>query len=90
MEFEWNPEKNEANLRKHGIDFEGAKTIWEGRVLEVQSRQRYHAEIRYLAIGLYRGREITVVYTMQEEKIRIISARRSRRNERELYRQNRR
>ena len=85
MEFEWDPGKNEANLEKHGIDFEGAKTIWEGRVIEVQSRQCHSGETRYLAIGFYEGREITVVYTVREEKIRIISARRSRRNERELY-----
>jgi len=85
MEFEWDVEKNEANLKNHGIDFEGAKTIWNGRVVEVQSSQSHHGEIRYLAIGLYKGREITVVYTMRGEKIRIISARRARKNERELY-----
>jgi uncharacterized DUF497 family protein len=51
----------------------------------VQSLQRSHGESRYLAIGLYRGREITVVYTVRDEKIRLISARRARKNERELY-----
>lgn len=88
MEFEWAPEKNEVNLRKHGIDFEGAKSIWDGRVVEVQSPQRHRGEIRYLAIGLYQGREIAVVYTMRGEHIRIISARRARKNERDFYWQN--
>ena len=90
MEFEWDTNKNEANLEKHGIDFEGARTIWDGRIVEVQSSQRHHGEARYLAIGLYKGREIAIVYTKRGEKIRIISARRARRNERELYRQTQR
>ena len=90
MEFEWDTSKNEANLEKHGIDFEGARTIWDGRIVEVQSSQRHHGEIRYLTIGLYKGREIATVYTKRGENIRIISARRARRNERELYRQTRR
>ena len=85
MEFEWDPDKSDANLKKHHIDFEGAKTIWEGRVLELESLQRQHAEDRFLAIGLYKGREITVVYTRRENRTRLISARRARNNEREFY-----
>jgi uncharacterized protein len=85
MKFEWDPDKNDANLKKHNIDFEGAKAIWNGRIIEVQSTQSQNTEERSLAIGLYKGREITVIYTKREGKIRLISARRARKNEREYY-----
>ena len=90
MDFEWDSAKNETNLHKHSIDFEAAKTIWDGPVVTLQSSQPHHREIRHLAIGLYKGREITVVYTRRNESIRIISARRARKNERELYWQSQR
>ena len=61
MEFEWDPDKNEANLRKHHVDFEGAKSIWDASALLAQSSQPKHAEERFIAIGLYKGRELTVV-----------------------------
>ena len=85
MNFEWDPVKNEVNIDKHGIDFCGAQTIWEGEVVTFQSQQRHHGEKRYLALGLYRGREIAVVYTWRHQTIRLISARRARKNEREIY-----
>ena len=85
MDFEWDSTKNEANIKKHGIDFSGAQTIWDGYVVTLQSIQKYHGEIRFLAIGLYKGREITVVYTQRDRKRRLISARRARKNEREIY-----
>lgn len=46
MEFEWDPVKNEANLRKHGIDFRGAVTIWEGFVAITRSLQGGRGELR--------------------------------------------
>ena len=88
MNFEWDEAKNEANLAKHRIDFKGAQTIWETTVVTLQSSQPHSGEVRYLAIGLYKGREITVVYTWRGANIRLISARRARTNERKFYWQN--
>ena len=85
MDFEWDATKNEANIKKHSIDFSGAQTIWDGYVVALQSIQKYNGEIRFLAIGLYEGREITVVYTQRDHKRRLISALRARKNEREIY-----
>ena len=85
MNFEWDPAKNDANIEKHGIDFHGAQTIWDSVVVTFQSVQSHHGEPRYLAIGLYQGREIAVVYTLREGRTRLISARRARKNEREIY-----
>ncbi len=85
MDFEWDPAKNEVNIEKHGIDFRGAQTIWDGEIVTVQSQQHHHGEKRYLAIGLYKDREIAVVFTWRHQTIRLISARRARKNEREIY-----
>ena len=85
MNFEWDPAKKEANLEKHGIDFQGVQSIWDGTVVTFQSAQHHHGEVRYLAIGLYQGREIAVVFTRRDDRIRLISARRARKNEREIY-----
>jgi uncharacterized protein len=85
MEFEWDDAKAEANLEKHGIDFEDAIGIFEGPVLEVRSDRG--AEARYKAIGVVEGREIAVIYTLREGRYRIISARRARPDERRAYRQ---
>ncbi len=85
MTFEWNEEKRQVNLDRHGIDFEDALAIWEGPVLEVPSPQLEHGEARILATGLAEGRLITVVFTWRGENRRIISARHARKNERENY-----
>lgn len=68
-----------------GIDFEDARSIWEGPVLEVPSAQSRHGEDRLLAIGRLEGRVITVVFTWRAQKRRLISARVARENERENY-----
>lgn len=85
MEFEWDEAKRLTNLAKHGLDFVGAKEIWRGDVLELPSSQDSHGEERHLAYGLVGGRVITVVFTRRHNRIRLISARRARRYEREAY-----
>ena len=85
MEFEWDPAKNEANLRKHGIDFVDAVAIWDGFVVTMRSMQTGHGETRYLAIGLEGDREIAVIYTWRAGAVRLVSARRARRHERRKY-----
>lgn len=85
MEFEWDELKRQANLAHHGIDFERAKEIWQGEVLEVPSPQTRHSEERFLATGTTEGRFITVVFTWRGTSRRIISARRARKNEQENY-----
>jgi uncharacterized DUF497 family protein len=88
VEFEWDPEKNRANIAKHGIDFEDAIAIFEGPVLEKTASRRDYGEVRLLAFGLANGRELAIVYTLRGEgRRRIISARRADRRERKEYRQ---
>ena len=87
MDFEWDERKNEANIAKHGVDFDEATGIFKGSVLERIDNRRDYGEPRITAIGLMEGMELFVVYTMRGEVRRIISARRARRNERRAYRQ---
>ena len=83
--FEWDEEKRNRNVEKHGIDFVRAKEIWDRKVIERPSPQPDHGEARHMAIGLVDGVCVTVIYTWREEKRRIISARKARKNEKEDY-----
>lgn len=81
--FEWDPAKNDANSGKHGIDFETAIEVFEGTYLRIPSDQ--NGEVRWIAVGAAAGRVVAIVYTERNERIRIISARVARTNERETY-----
>ena len=85
--FEWDPEKREANLRKHGIDFADAVRIFEGPVLEREDRRRDYSELRFVALGAVEEVLLSVVYTPREPAFRIISAREANRHEKAAYRQ---
>lgn len=84
-EFEWDDNKRRGNVKKHGIDFIGAKEIWAGDVLEVPSQRDVHGEKRYIAYGRLGNTVIAVVYTWRGKTRRIISARRARDYERDAY-----
>lgn len=82
--FEFDDDKSQANLLKHGIDFHDAQALWEDQdLLEIQAKSS--DEPRYLIIGLIEMKHWSAVITYRGEKIRIISVRRSRRREVELY-----
>jgi uncharacterized protein len=78
MEFEWDPAKNETNLKKHGIEFATASLIW-------QNHRRDYNEIRFRAWGEVDGRVIAVAYTWRDAARRIILARIASSRERRLY-----
>jgi len=83
MEFEWDEAKSRSNLAKHGIDFPTAAAVFVGPLLTVRSA--FVDEERLLAIGEVNGRAVTVIYTLRDDRIRIISARRARCDERRQY-----
>ena len=86
MIFEWDEEKNKANLAKHGITFEEAALIFRGITLTgIDIRQDY-GEIRKIDIGQLSGQMIIVaVSTDRSGVIRIISARQANRIEKRKY-----
>ncbi|VXD12664.1 conserved hypothetical protein [Planktothrix serta PCC 8927] len=87
MQFEWDVNKNAQNLKKHGISFEEAQEIFDGLVFTaIDERFDYGEEIREISIGAIQGVVIvTVVHTERSGIIRIISARKATRQERETY-----
>ena len=85
MGFEWDLDKNDENIEHHGIDFEDARRIFDGPVLEKIDDRFDYGEERWVAIGVIGGRVLFVVYTLRDENIRIISARRATRHEENAY-----
>ena len=84
MEFEFDARKSEANLDKHGIDFTTAQNLWQDR-MRVEVPARTVDEPRTLVIGLIGRRHWSAVVTERHGRTRIISVRRSRREEVAIY-----
>ena len=84
MEFEFDNDKSLSNKQKHGIDFVEAQQLWfDDMLLEVSARTS--DEPRFLVIGKIGIKHWSAVVTYRGERIRIISVRRSRKEEAELY-----
>lgn len=88
LRFVYDSAKSETNRRKHGIDFETAQLLWldEDRI---QVAARFVDEERSQVIGVIAGKHWAVVVTYRSEMVRIISARRARREEVEEYKRRR-
>jgi uncharacterized DUF497 family protein len=86
LSFEWDEEKNAANIKNHGIDFLDAALIFENPTIEAIDERADYGELRYIALGLSGETVLYVVYTWRGENIiRIISARRANRHDAEKY-----
>ena len=86
MHFEYDPQKNIANIGKHGVDFEDALRIFENQIVEKVDNRQDYGETRYIVIGLILPDTLlTVVYTWRGAKRRIISARLANKAERTIY-----
>lgn len=85
MEFEYDLAKSRSNAQKHGIDFEQAQALWDDENA-VEKETEYPSEERIIRIGSIGGRIWAAVYTRREDRIRLISVRRARDDESELYR----
>lgn len=84
MEFTYDARKSLRNKQKHGIDFEEAQAIWDDlKLLEAPARS--DSEPRFLVIGKIVNRHWSAICTYRSDTIRIISVRRSRPEEVELY-----
>jgi uncharacterized DUF497 family protein len=87
MEFEWDRNKAASNLKKHGISFPEAATVF-GDPLSITFPDPEHSidESRYITIGLSINRKIIILaHADRENRIRIISARLATRKERRFY-----
>ena len=87
MEIEYDPQKDKANLKKHGVSFEEAVTALYDPLALVQEDVDSAGENRWVFIGLSQELNLlTVIYNLRnEEVIRIISARKATRSEAKYY-----
>lgn len=88
IDYEWDPDKAQINLQKHGVRFADAREVFrDERALTVEDD--FPFEQRFITIGSdITGRLLVVVFTWRGDAIRIISARRANRQEREQYEDN--
>ncbi len=83
-DFEYDNIKSSSNLKKHGIDFYSAQELWDDPEL-IELRVQSENESRFLVIGIIAKKHWSAVITYRSSTIRIISVRRSRKKEVEIY-----
>ena len=84
MEFEYDEKKSISNSNKHGIDFIKAQQLWndENKIIYPA---RSEVEEQNILIATLENKYWSVIYTLRNKKVRLISVRRSRKEEEELY-----
>lgn len=85
MKFEWDNNKNEANIQRHGIDFQDAALIFKAPVLVKADTRKDYREERLVGLGLLFGAVVVIVFTNRGNITRIISIRRANKYERKIY-----
>ena len=87
MTFEWDGEKNRKNMRRHGIDFADAAEVFSHPMLAQLDVRKDYGEDRWVGIGFMKNTVAAVVYVewIEEERVRLISARRALHHERQRY-----
>ncbi len=87
MNFEWDEKKNKANYIKHWLDFSDARYIFQNPVLsKIDDRCEYN-ETRHIWLWNLEWRIVVMVYTIRNNKYRIISLRKANEKEQAIYRQ---
>lgn len=89
IEFEWNPAKAILNVKKHGVSFEEAKSVfYDEFAVQFYDYENSETEDRFLMLGLSSESRLLLICHCEKESgnlIRIISARKATKNERKLY-----
>ena len=89
IKFEWDPRKDSANQRKHGVSFEEAQSVFfDENAVQFYDEHHSDHEDRFIMLGLSIRSRILVVCHCERESgnvIRIISARKATKSERKYY-----
>lgn len=86
MKFEWDEDKNQANIRRHRIDFADVPPVFDGPMVVALDTRESYGEDRLIGIGLLINSVVVVVFVERTgDTIRIISARKVERHEREKF-----
>lgn len=84
MKFEFDPLKSRSNKKKHGIDFEEAQSLWDDpELIEIPARTT--DEARFLVVGRIGNQHWSGIICYREDRVRLISVRRARREEIAAY-----
>ncbi len=85
MQYEWDENKRIANFERHKIDFtEAVDFEWDTAIETIDDRSDY-GEIRWVTIGIICKKLHVMIYTIRENRIRIISLRKANRRESNYY-----
>ena len=88
MNFEWDEQKNQTNIKKHGLDFGDAYKVFEHPMLVNLDGREDYGEDRWAGVGLMDMRVVAIVFTEPvEDTIRVISFRKATKGERKRYEQ---
>jgi len=85
MKFEWDENKRQSNIQKHGIDFQDAERLFEGITITFQDDRFDNGEQRYITMGLIDEIVVVIAHTEFDNVIRIISMRKATKNEQKLF-----
>jgi uncharacterized DUF497 family protein len=86
MEVEWDPAKAASNRRKHRVDFTTAATVLQDDLSMMIIDDPEDNEDRFVVVGAdFKGRILVVVFTWRSGKVRLVSARRATKHERQTY-----
>lgn len=86
MRFEWDERKNQANIRKHGLDFADAADMFSSPMLVRPDTREEYGEERWIGIGFIGNRCAFVAFTREAgENIRVISPRKASNEERKEF-----
>jgi len=86
LQFEWDIDKAEANLAKHGVSFLTAAEMFGAQIVERVDDREDYGELRLVGLGRVGSDVYRVVYTWRGENVvRIISAQKAGKHEREIY-----
>ncbi len=87
MQFEWNPDKAKLNLKKHGVSFDEASTVFNDSLsVTFPDSDHSYGEERYVIIGLSSANRLLIVaHTDRANRVRLISAREATRFEQRFY-----
>ena len=84
MRYEWDENKRQSNIDKHGVDFADLESLFAGVTVTLLD-DRFSHEERFITFGLLSGIVLAVAHTESDEVIRIISARKGTKNEEKAY-----
>jgi uncharacterized protein len=90
MRYSYDPEKKASNLKKHGLDFDDARSVIESaQTVTFEDRCFDYGETRYLTLGLLCDAVVIIATAETDKTIRIISMRKADKHEQKIYSENR-